>query len=120
MFDLKCKGTAYSFIKKAGKHPPRQWTNHLSLVTSLLGPLTDGYSPMRRKAPVEALSPARPARNFHPVGLSVDSIGLRPDDTPSSMVRKHLSGWPFTIARAWATTHRLKICSDCEILAPMG
>ena len=80
MFDVNSK-SAYFFIKEAGKHLNDNG-KIISIVTSLLGAFTDGYSTYAGgKSPVEHFTRAA-AKEFASRGISVTSIAPGPMDTP--------------------------------------
>ena len=80
MFDVNSKA-AYFFIKQAGKHLNDEG-RLLTIVTSLLGAFAPGYSTYGgAKAPVEHFTRAA-AKEFGERGISVNSIGPGPMDTP--------------------------------------
>ena len=80
MFDVNSKA-AYFFIKQAGKHLNDEG-KLLTVVTSLLGAFAPGYSTYGgAKAPVEHFTRAA-AKEFGERGISVNSIGPGPMDTP--------------------------------------
>jgi len=87
MFDIKCKDSLFLYQKKAGKHLHDNG-KIISLVTSLLGGLTDGYSTYAGgKAPGGALHAARRQGIFIPWPLGA-AIGPGPNGyTAFSMVR---------------------------------
>ena len=80
MFDVNSK-SAYFFIKEAGKHLNDN-VKIISIVTSLLGAFTDGYSTYAGgKSSVEHFTRAA-AKEFASRGISVTSIAPGPMDTP--------------------------------------
>ena len=80
MFDINAKA-AYFFIQQAGKRLNDNGTI-ISIVTSLLAAYTDGYSTYAGgKAPVEHFTRAA-SKEFADRGISVNSIGPGPMDTP--------------------------------------
>ncbi|RUO38602.1 short chain dehydrogenase [Aliidiomarina shirensis] len=73
--------TAYFFLKEAGIHLNDNG-KIITIVTSLLAAFTDGYSTYAGgKAPVEHFTRAA-AKEFSARGISVNSIGPGPMDTP--------------------------------------
>lgn len=80
MFDINAKA-AYFFLKEAG----RQLADHgkvITIVTSLLGAFTDGYSTYAGgKSPVEHFTRAA-AKEFAGRGISVTAVAPGPMDTP--------------------------------------
>lgn len=73
--------SAYFFIKEAGLHLNDNG-KLITIVTSLLAAFTDGYSTYAGgKAPVEHFTRAA-AKEFSVRGISVNSIGPGPMDTP--------------------------------------
>ena len=80
MFDINAKA-AYFFLQQAGKRLNDNGTI-ISIVTSLLAAYTDGYSTYAGgKAPVEHFTRAA-SKEFADRGISVNSIGPGPMDTP--------------------------------------
>lgn len=80
MFDINSKA-AYFFIKEAGKHVA-DGGKVITIVTSLLGAFTDGYSTYAGgKSPVEHFTRAA-AKEFAGRGISVTAIAPGPMDTP--------------------------------------
>ncbi|GAB3304615.1 SDR family oxidoreductase [Epidermidibacterium keratini] len=80
MFDVNAK-SAYFFIKEAGKQLADNG-KVISLVTSLLGAFTDGYSTYAGgKSPVEHFTRAA-AKEYAERGISVTAIAPGPMDTP--------------------------------------
>lgn len=80
MFDINAKA-AYFFIREAGRHLADNG-RLITIVTSLLAAFTDGYSTYAGgKAPVEHFTRAA-AKEFAARGISVNSIGPGPMDTP--------------------------------------
>lgn len=80
MFDVNSKA-AFFFIQQAGKHLNDEG-KLLTIVTSLLGAFAPGYSTYGgAKAPVEHFTRAA-AKEFGERGISVNSIGPGPMDTP--------------------------------------
>lgn len=80
MLDVNAK-SAYFFLREAGRH----LADHgkvITIVTSLLGAFTDGYSTYAGgKSPVEHFTRAA-AKEFAARGISVNSIAPGPMDTP--------------------------------------
>ncbi|GED99385.1 SDR family oxidoreductase [Gordonia crocea] len=80
MFDINSKA-AYFFIKEAGRNLADDG-KVITIVTSLLGAFTDGYSTYAGgKSPVEHFTRAA-AKEFAPRGISVTAIAPGPMDTP--------------------------------------
>ncbi|MDR6867941.1 NAD(P)-dependent dehydrogenase (short-subunit alcohol dehydrogenase family) [Microbacterium resistens] len=80
MFDINAKA-AYFFIKEAGAHLA-DGGRIITIVTSLLGAFTDGYSTYAGgKSPVEHFTRAA-AKEFADRGISVTAIAPGPMDTP--------------------------------------
>ncbi len=80
MFDVNAK-SAYFFIKEAGKQLA-DGGKVISIVTSLLGAFTDGYSTYAGgKSPVEHFTRAA-AKEYADRGISVTAIAPGPMDTP--------------------------------------
>ena len=80
MFDVNAK-SAYFFIKEAGKQLA-DGGKVISIVTSLLGAFTDGYSTYAGgKSPVEHFTRAA-AKEYADRGMSVTAIAPGPMDTP--------------------------------------
>lgn len=80
MFDINSKA-AYFFIKEAGRNVADDG-KVITIVTSLLAAFTDGYSTYAGgKSPVEHFTRAA-AKEFAERGISVNSIGPGPMDTP--------------------------------------
>lgn len=80
MFDVNAK-SAYFFIKEAGKQLA-DGGKIISIVTSLLGAFTDGYSTYAGgKSPVEHFTRAA-AKEYADRGISVTAIAPGPMDTP--------------------------------------
>ncbi|WP_353114862.1 SDR family oxidoreductase [Microbacterium sp.] len=80
MFDINAKA-AYFFLKEAGQHLA-DGGKAITIVTSLLGAFTDGYSTYAGgKSPVEHFTRAA-AKEFAPRGISVTAIAPGPMDTP--------------------------------------
>ncbi|MHC6178128.1 SDR family oxidoreductase [Glutamicibacter endophyticus] len=80
MFDVNSKA-AYFFIKEAGLHLNDNG-KIITIVTSLLGAFTDGYSTYAGgKSPVEHFTRAA-AKEFAERGISVTAIAPGPMDTP--------------------------------------
>ncbi|PRY54015.1 NAD(P)-dependent dehydrogenase (short-subunit alcohol dehydrogenase family) [Knoellia remsis] len=80
MFDVNAKA-AYFFIKEAGKNLA-DGGKVITIVTSLLGAFTDGYSTYAGgKSPVEHFTRAA-AKEFAERGISVTAIAPGPMDTP--------------------------------------
>ncbi|GAB08402.1 putative short-chain dehydrogenase/reductase [Gordonia araii NBRC 100433] len=80
MFDINSKA-AYFFIKEAGRNLADDG-KIVTIVTSLLGAFTDGYSTYAGgKSPVEHFTRAA-AKEFAPRGISVTAIAPGPMDTP--------------------------------------
>lgn len=80
MFNINSKA-AYFFIREAGKFVNDNG-KVINIVTSLLAAFTDGYSTYAGgKAPVEHFTRAA-AKEFGSRGISVNSIGPGPMDTP--------------------------------------
>lgn len=73
--------SAYLFIQEAGRHLEKDG-KIINIVTSLLAAFTDGYSTYAgAKAPVEHFTRAA-AKEFAHRGVSINSIGPGPMDTP--------------------------------------
>lgn len=80
MFDINAKA-AYFFLKEAGQHLA-DGGKAITIVTSLLGAFTDGYSTYAGgKSPVEHFTRAA-AKEFAARGISVTAIAPGPMDTP--------------------------------------
>ena len=80
MFDINSKA-AYFFIKEAGQRLA-EGGKIITIVTSLLGAFTDGYSTYAgAKSPVEHFTRAA-AKEFGSRGISVTAIAPGPMDTP--------------------------------------
>ena len=80
MFDINSKA-AYFFIKEAGRHLA-DGGKVITIVTSLLGAFTDGYSTYAGgKSPVEHFTRAA-AKELADRGISVTAIAPGPMDTP--------------------------------------
>lgn len=80
MFDINSKA-AYFFIKEAGQRLAESG-KIITIVTSLLGAFTDGYSTYAgAKSPVEHFTRAA-AKEFAARGISVTAIAPGPMDTP--------------------------------------
>jgi NAD(P)-dependent dehydrogenase (short-subunit alcohol dehydrogenase family) len=80
MFDINAKA-AYFFIQEAGKNLADDG-KIITIVTSLLGAFTDGYSTYAGgKSPVEHFTRAA-AKEFAGRGISVTAIAPGPMDTP--------------------------------------
>ncbi|SFM64054.1 NAD(P)-dependent dehydrogenase, short-chain alcohol dehydrogenase family [Pseudonocardia ammonioxydans] len=80
MFDINSKA-AYFFIKEAGRTVADNG-KVITIVTSLLAAFTDGYSTYAGgKSPVEHFTRAA-AKEFGERGISVNSVGPGPMDTP--------------------------------------
>ncbi len=80
MFDINSKA-AYFFIKEAGRNVADDG-KVITIVTSLLAAFTDGYSTYAGgKSPVEHFTRAA-AKEFAERGISVNSVGPGPMDTP--------------------------------------
>lgn len=80
MFDINSKA-AYFFIKEAGRNVADNG-KVITIVTSLLAAFTDGYSTYAGgKSPVEHFTRAA-AKEFGERGISVNSVGPGPMDTP--------------------------------------
>lgn len=80
MMDVNAK-SAYFFLREVGRHV-NDGGKAITIVTSLLAAFTDGYSTYAGgKAPVEDFTRAA-AKEFGPRGISVNSIGPGPMDTP--------------------------------------
>lgn len=80
MFDINAKA-AYFFIQEAGKNLA-DGGKIITIVTSLLGAFTDGYSTYAGgKSPVEHFTRAA-AKEFADRGISVSAVAPGPMDTP--------------------------------------
>lgn len=80
MFDINAKA-AYFFIQEAGKNLA-DGGKIITIVTSLLGAFTDGYSTYAGgKSPVEHFTRAA-AKEFAGRGISVSAVAPGPMDTP--------------------------------------
>lgn len=80
MFDINSKA-AYFFLKEAGRSLADNG-KAITILTSLLGAFTDGYSTYAgAKSPVEHFTRAA-AKEFAPRGISVTAIAPGPMDTP--------------------------------------
>lgn len=80
MFDVNAK-SAYFFLKEAGANLA-DGGKVITIVTSLLGAFTDGYSTYAGgKSPVEHFTRAA-AKEFAPRGISVTAVAPGPMDTP--------------------------------------
>ncbi|NGN94418.1 SDR family oxidoreductase [Nocardioides sp. KC13] len=80
MFDINAKA-AYFFIQEAGKNLA-DGGKIITIVTSLLGAFTDGYSTYAGgKSPVEHFTRAA-AKEFASRGISVSAVAPGPMDTP--------------------------------------
>lgn len=80
MLDVNAKA-AYFFLREAGRHLA-DGGKAITIVTSLLGAFTDGYSTYAGgKSPVEHFTRAA-AKEFADRGISVNAIAPGPMDTP--------------------------------------